>query len=309
MKELLYILLHISLPIMILIAAGYGFQKIFKTDVRTYVKLQIYLLVPGMVFIRMLEGDFTAGLLMTVTAYSALLMAGLYIVSRVYSALMRFQKPVRNATTNLLMLINTGNYGFPLIDLAFQGSPLAASSQLLIVLSQNIISSTVGIYQASAGRASRRAALLSIAKMPVLYAIVLASVLRLTSLQLPETIMIPLKYIDHSFVGVALISLGVQLAEVRLRQGLKRVLATSLVKIVSAPLLGFAFVLLLGVKGLLAQALIVGISTPTALNAAILAREFDNEPGYTAQVIVVTTVLCTLTLPGVIWLTAQYFPY
>ena len=308
MKELLYILTHISLPILILIAAGYGFQKIFKTDVRTYVKLQIYLLVPGMVFIRMLEGDFTSDLLLTVAAYSALLMAGLYIVSRVYSALMRFPKSTRNATTNLLMLINTGNYGFPLIDLTFSGSPLAASSQLLIVLSQNIISSTVGVYQASAGRASRRAALLSIAKMPVLYAIAAAAVLRFTSLQMPDTIMVPLRYIDDAFIGVALISLGVQLAEVRLTEGIGRVMATSLVKIISVPLLGFAFVLLLGVKGLLAQALIVGISTPTALTAVILAREFNNEPGYTAQVIVVTTVLCTLTLPGVIWFVQQYFP-
>lgn len=308
MKELLYILTYISLPILILIAAGYGFQKIFKTDVRTYVKLQMYLLVPGMVFIRMLESDFTSDLLLTVTAYSALLMAGLYIVGRVYSAIMRFPKPTRNATTNLMTLINTGNYGFPLIDLTFQGSPLAASSQLLIVLFQNITSSTVGVYQASAGRASRRTALLSIFKIPVLYAMIVAAVLRLLSVQLPDTVMVPLEYIDDAFIGIALISLGVQLAEVKLTQGFGRVMATSLVKIVSAPLLGFAFVLLLGVKGLLAQALIVGISTPTALTAAILAREFDNEPGYTAQVIIVTTVLCTVTLPGIIRFVQVYFP-
>lgn len=309
MGGLLGILFNISLPILILIAAGYGFQKIFKTDVRTYIKLQMYLLIPGMVFIRMLEAQFTQDMILTVAAYSTLLMAALYIVSRVYSALMRFPKSMRNATNNILMLINTGNYGFPLIDLEFQGSPMATASQLLIVLFQNVTTSTIGVYQASAGHASRRQALLSIAKMPVLYAMVLAAILRLTNITLPPIAMVPLGYLDDAFIGLALISLGVQLADVRLTQGIGRVMATSFVKLVSAPLLGFAFVLLLGLKGLLAQALIVGISTPTALNAAILAREFDNEPGYTAQVVVVTTVLCTITLPAVIYFVQQYFPY
>ena len=309
MGGLLEILFNISLPIMILIAAGYGFQKIFKTDVRTYIKLQMYLLVPAMVFIRMLESAFTMDLILTVAAYSALLMAALYIVSRIYSALMRYPKSMRNATNNILMLINTGNYGFPLIDLEFQGSPVATASQLLIVLFQNITSSTVGVYQASAGHSTRRQALLSIAKMPVLYAMVLAAILRLTNVTLPQMVMVPLGYLDNAFIGLALISLGVQLADVRLTQGISRVMATTAVKIISAPLLGFAFVLLLGLKGLLAQALIIGISTPTALNAAIFAREFDNEPGYTAQVVVVTTVLCTVTLPAVIYFVQQYFPY
>ncbi len=309
MGELLGILVNISLPIMILIAAGYGFQKIFKTDVRTFIKLQIYLLIPAMVFIRMLESDFTLDMVLTVAAYSAMLMAALYIISRVYSALMRFPKSMRNATNNILMLINTGNYGFPLIDLEFHSSPIATASQLLIVLFQNITSSTVGVYQASAGHASRRQALLTIAKMPVLYAMVLAVVLRLTHVTLPQMIMVPLDYMDNAFIGLALIALGVQLADVRLTKNLGRVMATTAVKILSAPLLGFSFVLLLGIKGLLAQALIVGISTPTALNAAIFAREFDNEPGYTAQVVVVTTVLCTITLPMVIYFVQQYFPY
>jgi malate permease and related proteins len=308
MGELLSILVNISLPILLLIAVGYGFQKIFKTDVRTYIKLQIYLLVPGMVFIRILESAFTMDLFLTVAAYEILLTIGLYAISRAYCAIARFQRSVRNATNNAMMLINTGNYGFPLIDLVFQSSPVATASQLIIVLFQNITSSTVSIYQASAGRASRREALLSILKIPVLYAMILGAIVRLISLDIPEMIMVPLGYLNDAFIGVALISLGVQLAEVRLTQGAGRVIATSLVKIVSAPLLGFALVLLLGAKGLLAQALIVGIATPTAVTAAILAREFDNEPGYTAQVVLVTTILCTVTLPVVICFAQQYFP-
>jgi predicted permease len=207
-----------------------------------------------------------------------------------------------------MMLINTGNYGFPLIDLTFQGNPIATASQVIIVLAQNIVGSTAGVYQASAGHASRRTALLSIVRMPILYAMALGAFLRFASFRLPDFLLVPLQYLDNTFIGIALITLGVQLAEVKLKEGIGRVLATSTVKLLTTPLLGFALVLLLGIKGLLAQALIVGISTPVAVNAAVFAREFDNEPAYTAQVVAVTTVLCTLTLPVVIWFVRQDFP-
>ncbi len=308
MRELIDTLINISLPIMILIAAGYGFQKIFKTDVRTFIKLQMYLLVPVMVFIRMLEAELTSGLVLTTAAFSLMLMVALYIVSRIYSAAMRFPRSMRNATTNLMMLINSGNYGFPLIDLEFPGSPVAAASQLLIVLSQNIVSSTVSIYQASAGHASRKQALLSIVKMPVLYAMVLGFIVRLIAVPVPPLIRIPLEYINQTFVGIALIALGVQLADVKLTNGLSRVMITSIVKILITPAIAFGIVLILGLDGLLAQALIIGISTPTALTAAMIAYEFNNEPAYTSQVVVVTTVLCTFSLPAVIWFVQQYFP-
>ena len=309
MGELINTLINISLPILILIGVGFGFQKIFKTDVRTFVKLQIYLIGPAMVFIRMLEAELTSSLVLTTAAFSAMLMVGLYLVSRAYSAIARFPRSTRNATTNLLMLINTGNYGFPLIALEFPGSAVATASQLLIVLSQNLLSSTFSVYQASAGHASKKRALLNIVKMPVLYAAVLALVVRLTALPLPTVVTVPLQYLDDAFIGIALVSLGVQLADVKLAQGIGRVMMTSAVKIISAPLLAFGIVLILGLDGLLAQALIIGIATPTALTAAMLAFEFGNEPGYTSQVVVVTTILCTFTLPAVIYFVQQYFPY
>ncbi len=186
MGELLSILVNISLPILLLIATGYGFQKIFKTDVRTFIKLQIYLLVPGMVFIRILESGFTMSVFFTVAAYTALLMIGLFAISRLYSAIARFPRSTRNATANLMMLINTGNYGFPLIDLVFLSNPIATASQLIIVLLQNITSSTVSVYQASAGRVPGRKALLNILRMPVLYAMVLGAIVRLVPLISPK---------------------------------------------------------------------------------------------------------------------------
>lgn len=307
MTELLYILEHISLPIILLILAGFIFQKIFKTDVRTLTRLLIYLLIPVVIFVKILEAEITWHLLITVAGFTLLLQVFMYLTGLVTARLLRQTPQKRCVTVNTLVLLNTGNYGIPLIDLVFSANPLASASQLFIVVVQNITTNTFGVYQLCRGKQTRRQAWISAAKLPAIYVMALAALLKGFDVEMPVTVMVPLHYLADAFIAIALLSLGAQLAEVKLGQGLKDVMVTSIVKVVSAPLLGFAFVLLLGVKGLLAQALVIGISTPTAVNAAVLSREFDAEPGYAAQVVLVTTALCTFTLPAIIWFMGQYF--
>jgi predicted permease len=86
------------------------------------------------------------------------------------------------------------------------------------------------------------------------------------------------------------------------------VLITSAVRLLLAPVLGFGLVLLFGLKGILAQALVVGVATPTAVNSTLLADEFGNEREFAAQMVIMTTVFCTFTLPLVIYLAKTFVP-
>jgi predicted permease len=65
--------------------------------------------------------------------------------------------------------------------------------------------------------------------------------------------------------------------------------------------------MMLGIKGVLGAALIIGISTPSAVNSAVIAQEFNNEPEFAAQVVFMTTVFCTVTLPPIIAFVTSYF--
>lgn len=164
------------------------------------------------------------------------------------------------------------------------------------------------MYQASSGKATTKKALLNIVKMPILYAIVLAVILKLFSVPVPKTLSIPLDYIYNAFVAVALITLGIKLAEIKSLKGIRHVIIGTIIKMLLAPLIGFGIVQMLGISGLLAQALIIGISTPTAVTAAIIAKEFDNEADFTAQFVLATTVFCTFTLPFVIYFVPKLLP-
>lgn len=307
MTEMLFIMEEISLPIILLIAAGFVFQKIFKVDIRTFSKLSIYLLVPVLVFVKLYSIDVSGGFLMQVVPFVLLLEIAMYIAAVIFSAIFRFDKSIKKAFTNSLVLINTGNYGIPLIDLVFRGNPLAAASQIFIVAIQNITTSTFGVFQASSGSASKKQAFINMIKMPTIYAILLVVLIKSFNITLPETVLIPMNYISDGFIAFALLALGVQLANVKLGYKIWQVLGVSAFKVIIAPLTAFGLVALLNIQGVLGAALIIGLSTPTAVNTAILAQEFDNEPEFAAQVVFMTTVLCTFTLPMVIYFVRGYF--
>ncbi len=307
MTEMLFILEEISLPIIILIAAGFIFQKIFMVDIRTFSKLSIYLLVPVLVFTKMYGIDISGEFFAQVVPYVLLLQVCMYVIAVIFSAVFRFNRSIRKAFTNSLVLINTGNYGIPLIDLVFKSNPLAMASQIFIVAIQNVTTSTFGVFQASSGSASKKRALLNMIKMPTIYAILLVVLIKACHITIPATLLIPLNYISDGFIMFALLALGVQLASVKLGYRLWQVIGVSALKVIVAPLTAFGLVTLLNIEGVLGAALIIGLSTPTAVNTAILAQEFNNEPEFAAQVVFMTTVLCTFTLPIVIFFVRGYF--
>ena len=307
MSQLTTILLEISLPIIILIGLGFAFQKIAKLDVKTLPRVLIYLIVPVVIFTKIYRAEITPAFFGQVALFVVCVMASMLLISLLLGRMLRMGKGRRHALNNAMVMFNTGNYGIPLIELVFAGNPLATASQLFIVIIQNLSANTFVVYMASSGSGQGRSSLLRVLKMPAIYTLVLAAVLNFTGVSIPKTVMIPLDYITSAFIAVALIALGMQLAQVRLRSGLKDVVVSTLVKTIAAPLLGFGFVLALGIQGMLAQALVIGISTPVAVTTAIFAREFDNEADYAAQMVLSSTLLCTFTLPLVIWFVQSWF--
>ena len=307
MSQLLTILFEISLPIILLILAGFIFQKIFKVQIGPFTKFTIYLLIPIVIFTKLYNTDFTWDLIGYVIPFIVLLETGLFLISLVFSVVLKYQKSLQKAFSNAMLLFNAGNYGIPLIDLVFKNNPVTMASQIFLVVMQNLIGSTFGILNASFGRTTIKQAFTTFLKLPAIYALLLILIVKLVHIELPSTLLVPLGYISDVFVGFVLVVLGVQLADVKFGHRLKEVLTVSIIKVITGPILACSLVLLLGIDGVLAQALIIGSSAPTAVNSAIYAKEFGNEPDFAAQIVFATTVFCTFTLPIVILLTRTYF--
>jgi len=305
MDTFLYIVINIILPIFFLIAVGFIGQTKLKMDIRTFTKLNIYIFVPSVLFLKIYETNVTFEFFSQVLVYIFIIQVVMLLLGQLISKAFGYSRSIKKAFCNSLLFFNSGNYGLPLVELVFNGDPVAVASQVFIMLIQNVTTNTFGVFQASSGNSTTKKALKNILKMPSIYVILLVIAVKTFHITMPELILVPLGYIAKGFIAIALITLGAQLSEMKIKIKLRDILLSSLTRLVLSPLLGFLLVWVMGIRGVLAQALVIGVSTPSAVNTAFIAKEFDNEPEYASQIVFVSTIMSALTISLVIYLTGM----
>jgi malate permease and related proteins len=298
----LYIFVKVILPIFLLASVGFAAQKLLKMDIRTFTRLNVYIFIPAVLFVKIYSSDVSLTFFGTLLGFILCIEIIMFLIGETVSRVFRYPRSIKKAFCNSLLFFNSGNYGLPLVDLAFRNNPIASASQVFIMLIQNITTNTFGVFQASSGNSTYRKALKNILQMPSLYVLAVAVIVKATGCEVPDPILVPMQYVSNGFIAIALLTLGVQLADIKVAFRFKDVLASSCIRLVLSPLIGYALVSLMGIHGILAQSLIVGVSTPTAVNTAILAKEFDNEPEYASQIVMVSTLLSAVTVSTVIYL-------
>ncbi|HEX6970715.1 MAG TPA: AEC family transporter, partial [Limnochordia bacterium] len=199
---------------------------------------------------------------------------------------------------------NSGNYGLPLIELAL-ASPLATAVQTVVLSTQNLINFTAGLLLvyagASAGRrqdegGARPGLARQLGKFPFVYALALALLCKSAGWRPWEPVWTALEQLSRALVPIALVTLGAQLGTVRWQgRSLEVALATG-IRLIAGPLIGWAWVHALGVEGVMAQALVLSTAVPTAVNVVLMAIEFDNEPQFVSQTVLVTTLASAVTV-------------
>ncbi|MDU4697830.1 MAG: AEC family transporter [Paenibacillus sp.] len=301
------IVLDVVLPIFVLIGLGALMQRAFKLDLYTLAKINFYFVTPAVVFVSMYESEMSAELLGSVTGFYILYVLLLYGVSRLVSWRLKFRPGMRAAFINSLILDNSGNYGLPINQLAFKGDPLAASVQALVMTFQSLVTFTYGVMSVQRAKSggTLKAALIGFLKMPVPYALVLGMTLHVLQWPLPYFVAKPLGYIADSMVAIALLTLGAQIVKYPLRLDRLDVYLSVILRLLIGPTIGFALIWALGLKGIPAQALLIASGMPTGVNSTILAEEYDNEPDFASQTVLISTLLNIITMTALISL-SQY---
>lgn len=302
MQAFLQIFFDIALPIFILIGIGFGARKIFFIDLKSLTKLNVYVFVPPVLFVKIYETRVTFGLFVAVAGFVLAICLIMYVLSLVVSRLFKYPAGEKIAFTNAMLFFNSGNYGLPLVALAFNGNPLAMTVQIFIMLVQNVLTNTLGVFNASSSGKDYKRALKNVFMMPSIYVIFAVIIVKGLNVSIPGPIMAPLESITNAFIAVALVTLGVSLAEVKIRFDLRNIITASLIRLVIAPLAAFFLVNLMGLEGILAKALILGVSTPSAVTTAIIAKEFDNKPEFASEAVFFTTLISSITIPVIIYL-------
>ena len=293
-------LLDIIAPIFVLITLGYLIQQKGHFDLQALTKILLYLVMPATLVVSLTKSELDPIFIWETSIFCLLMLLALFLLSLVVSIILRYRKDMKQAFSLSVIYYNSGNFGFPATELAFP--TLGLPVQAIILAVQNFLIFTLGLFLVSAGRSSARKALLQSIKMPFVYMLVLAFTIRSYELQLPTFIWLPLEYLSGALVPMALVTLGMQMANTHLTQAWQTSLTSVICRLLISPLIGYGLVLLLNIDPEIAPILVVSTSYPTAINTVLIAMEFGTRKGFAANTVFLSTICSVLTVALVIYL-------
>jgi len=295
------ILVSIILPIFAVIGVGVLLGRLFVLDAGTLSKLNFYVFVPAILLSKILDNDLDPARLGVTAAFCVIHSLLMLAVSLVLFKLGPFKAHWRTLTLGTLFY-NAGNYGLPLAKLAFGEEALGIMA--FVVMIQNLTSFTLGLWLVADGQNGWQGALKQSLKAPVVYAILGGLLLNKLGIALPQPVRIPVDILADGLIPVALLTLGVQISQVRIPSHLGTLSALTIARLLLSPLVaaGLAAIgqLLLPEISAVAPILVVAAGLPVAVNVYVLSAEYDREPELASQMVFWTTLASALTVTA--WL-------
>ncbi|GBF12345.1 AEC family transporter [Tepidibacillus infernus] len=302
MHEFFTILVDIILPVFILISLGFWLHRKFQLDLYTLAKINIYYLVPSIIFTKLYNVEFSLYLFLQIFLFFVLQIAFLYFLTWLVNKIFHHEKGLGTAFSNSVIFYNSGNYGVPVNDLVFRHDTFAMSIQVIVLTLQNIFTFSYGVFALQSVNGRNLKTILSYFKMPVFYAMALGILFNVLNIQVPSFVLVPVNYISDALIAIALLTLGAQVANLKIQYINLTIFFSLFFRLLVGPAISFVIIWLFHIEGIMAQAMILSASMPTAVNSAIIAQEYNNEPEYAAQVVLLSTLFSSLTVTMVIYL-------
>lgn len=298
-------------PIVVLVGAGYLVGRCVPVAAEVLAKVLLYLLIPVYVFLNIMSSSLEGAEYGTIILFSALILVILYAAARGASALRRHDPPMRGAFANTAILYNSANFAIPVMALAFSFDPVqetyAVAVQVVVATCQGLAAYTIGAFVAAAGSGTVRHAMVKALRLPFIYALAAALLLKhfgivAGDLEQATIFWKPATLISGAYIPMALMTLGAQMACVKVVRVPVDLALAVFVRLMIGPLAGLALVKVMGLEGLLAQILIIGASGPSAVASAVVAIEFKNRPDFASSAVFLSTLVAGVSVPLVIFL-------
>jgi predicted permease len=298
---LLQVFSEVVLPILVITGIGYLLEGAFPLDARTLNRVSLYGLSPCLLFVTLLRTEINGGEALRLSLLMLLVCVAMCVCAYVIARAMGLNSTERSGFMLASTFMNSGNYGLPATRFAF--GDVGFQYAVIGYLTQAFLSQTMAVYVASSGGGNRRAALMQVLKMPMLYAAVLAILLRLLGVPLDESngfaaagLFRGLRLLADATLPFLLLILGMQLRRRKPLGALGPLGTATMLRLVASIPIAFGVAYLLGLTDLALRVGVMQAAMPTAVNTTILALEFDTWPHFVSNVVVATTVGSLLTL-------------
>lgn len=286
------------LPILLIAGFGFAAQRILKLNPRHFSQVVYNIFTPAFVFKLLINTDIQIVDLGRMVGFTVTIIITIGLLSWIISRVLKLPRSLASAFILTATFANTGNFGLSLNQFAFGDEALAYAS--LFFITGSSLTNSVGVGIAAVGRWDIRRAVAGILRVPSIYAVILAILLRFANIELPLIISRPIELLGQAAVPCMLIILGMQIGNSGPPKKIGLLFVTTLLRLVISPALALLLAPLFGLTGAAYQAGVSEAATPTAVLTSIIALEFDTEPDFIANAILLTTLLCPITLTPLI---------
>ncbi|MDY7020567.1 MAG: AEC family transporter, partial [Cyanobacteriota bacterium] len=220
----------------------------------------------------------------------------LCIVAWQLSQFWGFSTDLKKSLVATTALPNVGNLGLPVTLFALGEAGLERAIVYLIAWNVVVLMTIPAFLQSGGFRSSIKFML----KLPLTWAVVSGVCLRLFNVPLPLKLDEGLSLLGGAAIPLALLMLGIQISNRQLELKFYEV-GASFLRLFGGAIVAFAVGKLLGLTDLDLKVLILQSSMPTAITAFLMVNEFGGDAVQTARVVVVSTLMAFLTLPGLLF--------
>jgi hypothetical protein len=297
---LLTIFLHVCLPLVVVAGLGFVMDRKFKLNLESLVKLNLYLMVPSFAFVRLLDTPLEGGgegwIMLTI--FSMMMACGL--LSFIVGRFLGLNAAAQKAHSLGSMLANCGNFGLPLIALAFGKKMVPV--QVYVLVTMNVSMFTVGMYlantQSGGGVRAHLRSLTATLRQPSIYAVLSAVLCRVLHLDVKSVTWLwePLHMLADSLIGFALVTLGVQLSQTKPAPLKAPLLSCIAIRLLAGPVIAFGLTQAFHFPKAIAAVLVLSSGAPTAVNSALLAHEFGGDRSFATASVYYSTLLSMITV-------------
>jgi len=196
------------------------------------------------------------------------------------------------------VLGNVGYLGMPVIASIFPNEPIVLCYSSINVMTMNLLVFTIGTYCITNDKKyiSLKSAILN----PTTISLIVAIPLFIANVHFSSFVMQPIELLAKMATPFCMLILGMRLAQSSFKKLFTRgfVYVTCLLKLIVFPVLAFLFVKLIPYDdNILKTTIVVLAMTPSGAMIESLAELHECQQEFAANVVLLTTILCVLTIP------------
>ncbi|MBC8140551.1 MAG: AEC family transporter [Armatimonadetes bacterium] len=296
LTPLLSVFAGVLLPVLLMVALGAVVQRYHPLDNRTLSRIQVYGFVPAFLLVRVYESALSWGDMGKIAL--AVLLSQFVLAVPLYAAMKARRVPPETLSAILLasVVFNAGNFGIPVVEQAFGAK--GGAVQALVVMVANLSLWGVGYAVMAAVTGKGGSAVLGYFRLPMVYCLVAALLLRGLHVTLPPFLLYALHTVADGVVPLSLFNLGSQLATRTSTRAVRWKIITPVLiaKLVLLPAVTAVVVVLLGLWPMPGAVIILAASAPSAVNTLLLAQEQNGDIELAADCVFATTMVCAVTV-------------